>query len=496
MGRAAGKEGRGLLSLRRASGRGALARPLSAPSLPLAASPRRLPRFGGAMLARRAPRLAADPFTVFPHAVVLRVLASVPVDTLLRCREVSRAWRTTLDEERSLWTRLYLRPERTYLSTPSAWSALLRAALARAGGELVSLDAVGNPWLAVADLMHAAASNASSLRELRVSTAARVEDVDALLRAAPQLQVLEIAASCRDASVAVQLLNNATPLYGPLRLRRLGLNCFLGRNATESEISLLVAGIKTHGSLRKLSLYRIDLSTAFDALVEAALVRRIRSLELVGCNLRPTSAPALARLINGGALEVLNLIDRAQLFFDLPGAQLLGEALQSNTVLTELRLTISDLWRVPGAGTAVLKGLVGHPSLRTLALSNFTSDASSLAAGAALAALLDSNATALENLMVSSTTFGDDGLALMFMALKHNTHLHVLSCGGCGASETFVSDTLLPAIKVNRGLYVLNLTGLDWPCAREAEAFVAANAEERCREHMLSAMSSPASSLS
>ena len=425
------------------------------------------------MLALRVPRLAADPFTLFPHAVVLRVLASVPVDTLLRCREVSRAWRSTLDEERSLWTRLDLRPEScaTFLSTPSAWSALLRAALARAGGELVSLDAAGNSWLTVADLMHAAASNASLLRELRVPAQARDEEVDALLRAAPQLQVLEVEASCSDASVAVQWLNNATPLYGPLRLRRLAL--FDG-NITETDMRSLITGIKAHGSLQKLTLYWVDLSAgdALEAVVEAALVQQICSLELNCCNLGPTSAPALARLIDGGALEVLKLTDPTQLFLDSPGAQLLGEALRSSTALTELTLRISDLWRVPGAGTAVLKGLIGQPSLRKLALSDFTSDASSLAAGAALAALLDSNAPALEYLHLSGSTFGDDGLALVCMALKHNTYLQALSCGSCGASEAFISDTLLPAIKVNRGLYLLNLTGLDWPCAREAEALV------------------------
>jgi hypothetical protein len=125
------------------------------------------------MSQRSCARLAADPAMALwplPHAVVLRIFAFVPVHTRLRSREVCRAWRAVL-EERSLWTRLDLRVACVgtvgMRDQRRAYGSLLRAALARAPGELVALDAADNAIILAADVIYAAAANAGALRELR-----------------------------------------------------------------------------------------------------------------------------------------------------------------------------------------------------------------------------------------------------------------------------------------------------------------------------------------
>jgi hypothetical protein len=75
-----------------------------------------------------------------PLALALVIFfALLPVDQrMLRCAEVCRAWRDAL-AERSLWTLLDLSKASGGLARP-ATDALLRAAAARAGGQLQFLD--------------------------------------------------------------------------------------------------------------------------------------------------------------------------------------------------------------------------------------------------------------------------------------------------------------------------------------------------------------------
>ncbi len=56
-------------------------------------------------------------------------------------------------------------------------------------------------------------------------------------------------------------------------------------------------------------------------------------------------------------------------------------------------------------------------------------------------------------------------------ALPANTRLYTLICYENGVSEAFVRDRLLPAVRANTRLGILNLQ-LEWDSAREAEALV------------------------
>jgi hypothetical protein len=178
---------------------------------------------------RRSARLAAAveravTLSTLPQAVQLHIFSLMPVDTRLRCREVCRAWRATL-EERSIWTRLDLRRESvTCFPAPQGlfgnlyedgWQALLLAAAARAGGDLRVFDA-DNPRLSHADITRVAASNAALLRLLRVSDLPE-DDVLPLLEAAPQLEALEADVLCFSAAMARQMLRNEAP-YGRLHV--------------------------------------------------------------------------------------------------------------------------------------------------------------------------------------------------------------------------------------------------------------------------------------
>jgi hypothetical protein len=94
----------------------------------------------------------------------------------------------------------------------------------------------------------------------------------------------------------------------------------------------------------------------------------------------------------------------------------------------------------------------------------------------ALAELVAANAPSLVDLDVSNCRLGDVGLGLLFDALPHNTHLHTLRCWPNDFTEAFVRDRLLPAVRANSSLRLLNtgMASMLWPEAREAETLVAA----------------------
>ena len=89
----------------------------------------------------REAQARASPDTVLsplPRCFVRAVLLLLPVDTRLRCSEVSRASRALLADS-TFWKRIDLRST----SVARFSEALLRAALAKASGQLRALDITG-----------------------------------------------------------------------------------------------------------------------------------------------------------------------------------------------------------------------------------------------------------------------------------------------------------------------------------------------------------------
>ncbi len=216
--------------------------------------------------------------------------------------------------------------------------------------------------------------------------------------------------------------------------------------------------------------------------MDAALTRRLTSVALNHCSLSPESAPALVRLIDGGALAELDIFgDDAEPLLDGPAALALGNALCASSTLTAVSLRGLSLWHVPAAATALLGALTGHASLRLLDVShNRTDEEDQEAAGAALGALVLANAPALHELDVTGCFLGGAGLGPLFDALPANTHMRKLNCSINQLTGAFARDTLLPAVRANTALRELQVQ--KWQesdAAHEAEALVQrrANAE-------------------
>jgi hypothetical protein len=287
--------------------------------------------------------------------------------------------------------------------------------------------------------------------------------------------VCEADVECHGLALARRVLRNEPP-FAPLRVHTLLFQSADERD--EAAVLALAAELTSHAHLQGLHLIRAALNTvvALDAVVDAAMTRRLTSVTLLSCNLSPESMPALARLVGGGALAELDIFGRAQLV-DVPAALALGNALRASGTLTAVSLRSVELWRDPGAATALLGALTGHASLRSLNIShNGVGRAGQDEAGAALGALVAANAPALTALDVSFSDLRDAGLRPLFDALPANTHLRKLNCGDNALSDAFARDALLPAVRANSSLRELK-TWLQSDAAREAGALVRRRAD-------------------
>jgi hypothetical protein len=351
----------------------------------------------------------------------------------------------------------------------------------------VALDLRGCERVTSDALLAVVTANGGTLRELRTRSLwsrahGRSEPLDtdaleALLRAAPRLDVCDADVQCDELALARRLLRNEPP-FAPLHVRSFE---FHGEQAYRDEAALvaLAADTASHAPLRRLLLDNAALNTAagLDAVVNAALTRRLTHVTLQLCDLSLASAPALVRLVGGGALAELDIFG-ANTLLDAPAALALGNALRASSTLTAVTLRVVDLFRDPAAATALLGALTGHPSLHSLNIShNHVEPAGQDEAGAALGALVAANAPALTALDVSVCILRHAGLRPLFDALPANTHLRTLECGHNAFSDAFLRETLLPAVRANSSLRELKISGQNSDAAREAEALVQRRAD-------------------
>jgi hypothetical protein len=429
-------------------------------------------------MAAALPDTRADPCAALPHTLALRLFGDLTLEERLRCREVCRGWSATLADH-TLWLRLDL----TRADGAACSEALLRAATARAGGQLQALRLTCAVYNTFEALLSVAAANNTTLQELRVHanaphTSLRVANLRALLCAAPQLHMLEADVYAFNMDEAHQLLRNNPP-FGPLRVRQFAMQ------PRDGDTVPLTADVAAHVWLTGLHLRFAHLNDrpALDAVVDAALARRLSAVQLHDSHLSPASAPALVRLLAGNALLELSIGNGLRLL-DEPAASLLGDALRANTSLTALHLSFCHLWERPAAGNALCAALAGHPRLRTIDLS-YNSVGGNIKADerAALGVIVAANSPALQLVDVRSNWLGDAGMSPLVEALRHNTHLTKLDCGGNRMSEAFARDRLLPAVRANASLRKLIVAESGTPhcaaeSAHEAAALVAARAQQ------------------
>jgi hypothetical protein len=184
--------------------------------------------------------------------------------------------------------------------------------------------------------------------------------------------------------------------------------------------------------------------------------------------------PALARLLGGGALRSLWILNDERPLLNAAAAVVLGDALLAIRTLKTLALLFNALWRDPAAAATLLGAITGHHSLREVSLSyNVIGDAQD-AAGAALGALVVANAPALLVLDLTGCGLQEAALGPLFDALPANAHLRTLLLGDVTASAEFVRERLLPAVRANTSLTRLEImvAGEGKSAAREAQKIV------------------------
>jgi hypothetical protein len=371
-------------------------------------------------------------------------------------------------------------------------SSLLLAAALRGSGQLQVLDVTGCRAVTFPLLHGVVAASSRTLRELRIADVAEglgPEHVAELLHATA---LGDLRSFCVDRLVCRRvflnllgpILRNEAP-FAAVRVRRLRVHGERGVGTLA-----LCADAAQHTALEQLCFEDVHLGApaALEALVDAAVTRRLAAVSLRRCDLSAGAAPALARLVRGGAVTELAVSnERWSIWSGEPGAALLGDALRTSA-LVSLSLSSVNLWAVPAAARVLLDAVTGHPTLRKLDISrNETRDAAQTAAAAAALGALVAADTLLQ-LDVSHCALGDVALAPLVAALPRSARLCELSLlhegeGGGAAfdalTEAFARDALLPAVRANASLRVLRACRHEWESMREAVALVD-NREVRC----------------
>jgi hypothetical protein len=440
---------------------------------------------------------AVNPTDALPPVLARDIFSRLPADARARAACVCPAWRTAIADP-ALWRRLDLSAESGV--TCRVDDAALRAAAARARGGLEALGVTGKQfsWQAV---LAVAAANAASLRELQTAQRQYGPDewttepqLQALLAAAPTLQVLEADVCCGGAT-ARRLLRNEPPL-GPLRLRGLFIE-FDDEDEEEQERTFpALAELLAH-PIARLGLYKyVTAPLTPDELglvADAAQALLLSELIFDDCVLSPAAAPALVRMLSSAALTeftITNLVHGPAVpVFDVPAAALLSDALRANRTLRRFTLLNVELWNDVQAAVTLWGVLTGHASIRTLVLNNnrVPTVAAAVAIGVALGALVAANAPALEELEVCGCSLGDVGLGPLCDALPRNNHLRELKVVDIDMSAAFAARRLLPAVRANTSLRDLDLYHAGEVPEAAMEAMLLVEAREQARVAALGA---------
>ena len=384
---------------------------------------------------------AVCPFDALPVAVLRRIFLALPADSKGRASAVCRAWRDVLADA-TLWEVLDL-SSIDGVTRRLVRAALVRGAAARAGGQLKVLD-VRACYIITQDVVALAAANGAALRELHVdSEALQAQQVDAILAAAPQLQLLCASIWCVG-SVAGALLRKEPP-YGPLRAQDFHINC---RGTPDAALLSVAAAVAGHSQLKALTFEEVNSNdpAILDALFDAARLGRTPDFSVLSNHVFPGNHRALARLLQCDTLTSLSLRIDWNDEVDEDEFALLAPTLQGAIHLESLSLEVC-LWDFANFGE-ILAVLQALPALRRLNLGgNSALAADQAVVGRALGALLAADWPRLHTLNVEYCNLEDDAMAYVFAGLSANTHLReLLYFEGNDFSEDFHRDILTPAL--------------------------------------------------
>jgi hypothetical protein len=448
------------------------------------------------------------PFRALPDSATLEVFALLPPRARLRSAAVCRAWLAALADPR-VWACCVLSPDE---GGDYCTDAVLHAVSARARGALQALDVAGCCRLSHAALLAVATANAGALLELRgvgrlyatvdawmhqLECDTSGADLEALLRAAPLLRVLDTTVACSLHEVPAMLRREA-PVRLCIRELLTGWDELddddVPREALdEGALLSRLSDMASHVTLTGMHVHigdganLVGSAVLLDAFVDVALARSLKRVSFAGCrlgNMGAHTTAALARLVSGGTLAALHVIydSRTLLLREDGAASPLLTALRESTTLTELSLVRMDMWGHEHVRSAapVLHALTAHPTLSSLDLSlNDMDDALFDDELDACHALVAADAPALTQLNMKYTNMGNAVACALFAALPLNTHLRVLHCWNEDHHEptaAFFQVTAVPAVRANTSLSELLCYDKLNRAAHPAEAYVARRA--------------------
>ena len=397
-----------------------------------------------------------------PTPLLVAVLALVPVDTRLRCREVARAWRDAVADRR-MWARI----DFAGIQQARLTGRLLVTAVACAGGELEALNLSSNRKRFSSRVLRLASANAHTLRELSLRERYILEEnaenpvkqwLDTLLGAAPALRELHVCPSLRfDSRLPVdeaRRLLGGEPRWRALRWQRMRVNTYRTISGGQPSIEDWLAFfelVAAHASLRDLDT-AMPPPRALTALVNASL--HLMRLALYECRPTPGAGTQLARLLLGGKLTTLEIEGDLFELEDVSGAEEFALAVGESSSLQRLRLMRTKIWSADVC-LPLLRALTSHATVRSFSTSlspPVSSMRPAAGLGAALGALVAANAPALRELWFSVAFDGESYLLRSLAeALPHVTHLRTLQLGIVN-DRTFVERELLPAVYANTSL--------------------------------------------
>ena len=409
-------------------------------------------------------RLAGTVLSPLPQSAVDAIFLLVPVATRLRCREVSRSWRAHL-EERRFWRTIVHHP-RSHGLERALSPALLLSAVARAGGQLESLNVWHSaPSIRFDVILAVANANSGALRTLSYNQVT-FQEACQLAEAAPQLHELRFGLVSCSPEQALRLLRGEAPL-GSLRARGLTIR---RRPADVVDMAALSVALRANAHpLGSLTWHgRVGEVAALTELCAACVAMKLPHL-VFGCGprLERHHLPALSLLLLPAAtLQILTIhnAQHSELFAgpDLPA---FCDALRASQ-LTQLTLACVNLWATTAHATQLLSSLEGHPTLTFLNIYNChpPTPLAQLSAGASLAALISAD-SALTTLVVESCGLGVGGCFQIFQALRSCRKLRHLHCMDVGIDAECAREHILPAVQANTSLVEL----VFYKAATEAE---------------------------
>ena len=334
-----------------------------------------------------------------PPDALLEILFLVPLDTRLRCAELSRGFRDFLKspEAACLWARIDLSASS---GVKQLSPALLNAAFLRAAGQPVTLDLSGHSdsSLTVATLLPILLDRGETVTSFNslqwdgrsrspayfpsdepaaqriFQDALSAEDTSALLVCMPHLTTFKACVVQTTPEVALQMLRREHP-FASLELQLIAIRGYVRDSTPELylplDASMLAAAVTAAPSLKELRLESFD-TLNLTVIADGVVASRLTSFKLDHLNsLSRADLPMLTRMLEHGCLETLEVIgerDYGEQYAIFRGSHVddFCRALAASRTLSRLKLSGMQLSADSYGRAAVVRACVKCESLTHL----------------------------------------------------------------------------------------------------------------------------------